>query len=263
MKLSRKVAVVTGGARGIGRATALLFAQEGARITVVDNRSELGQETVRLIEGAGGEAHFAAADVSNEAEVRAMVDETVSRWGSLDILFNNAGIVLAKFIEETTEAEWDLLMAVNVKSVFLAVKCAVPHMRRQGGGVILNNASIAGLVGQFKTPAYAASKGAVVQLTKSLALDYGSQNIRVNCVCPGVTDTTMLREHIQMMGDQQAIARERIARVPLGRFLTPEDIARAALYLVCDESSGVTGTAHLVDGGMLAGAEYSPDWLKG
>lgn len=262
MKLTGKVAVVTGAARGIGRASAILFAKEGAKLTVADNRSELGQETVRLIEGAGGQAYFALTDVANEAQVRAMVNETVARWGRLDILFNNAGMVLVKFLEETTEAEWDRLMAVNLKSIFFAVKHAVPCMRRQGGGVILSTASTNGLVGQFKTPAYAASKGAVALLTKSLALDYGSDNIRINCICPGITDTPMLREHIEASGDAAAVIRERTARVPLGRFLKPEDIARAALYLVSDESDGVTGTALVVDGGMLAGAEYSSSWVK-
>lgn len=260
MKLKDKVAVVTGAARGIGRASAVLFAKEGAKVTVADTRPDLGQETVRLIEAAGGEGYFALTDVSNEAQVKAMVDATVARWGRLDILFNNAGIALVKFLEETTEAEWDRLMAVNLKSIFLAVKHVVPRLRRQGGGVILNTASIGSFVGQFRTPAYVASKGAVMLLTKSLALDYGSDNIRVNCLCPGITDTPMFREHTEASGDPAAVMRKRKARVPLGRFLTAEDIAQAALYLVSDDSAGITGIAHVVDGGILAGAEYDASW---
>jgi NAD(P)-dependent dehydrogenase (short-subunit alcohol dehydrogenase family) len=170
--------------------------------------------------------------------------------------------VLVKFLEDTTAAEWDQVMSVNLKSIFLAVKQVVPHMRRQRGGVILNTASINSFVGQFKLPVYTASKGAVLLLTKSLALDYGADSIRVNCICPGITDTPMLREHIEASSDPAAIIRERQARVPLGRFLTPEDIARAALYLVSDESNGITGTAHVVDGGLLAGAEYSANWVS-
>ena len=260
MRLKDKVAIVTGAARGIGRASATLFAKEGAKVTVADNRADLGQETVRLIEDAGGQARFVLTDVADEGQVKALVEGTVAKWGKLDILFNNAGIVLVKFLEDTTEAEWDRLMGVNLKSIFLAVKYAVSHMRRQGGGVILNTASTGSFVGQFKTPAYIASKGAVMLLTKSLALDYGADNIRVNCLCPGITDTPMLREHIEASGDPETVIRERTARVPLGRFLAPEDLARAALYLVSDESEGVTGAAHLVDGGILAGAEYDGRW---
>jgi NAD(P)-dependent dehydrogenase (short-subunit alcohol dehydrogenase family) len=262
MKLKDKVAVVTGAARGIGRASAILLAKEGAKVTVADNRPDLGQETARLIEEARGEAYFVLTDVTDEAQVKAMVETTIARWGRLDILFNNAGIVLVKFLEDTSAAEWDQVMGVNLKSIFLAVKYAVPHMRRRGGGGILSIASISSFVGQYKTPAYVASKGAVMLLTKSLALDYGADNIRVNCICPGITDTPMLREHIEASRDPAAFIREREARVPLGRFLTPEDIARAALYLVSDESDGVTGIAHLVDGGMLDGAEYNHGWVS-
>jgi NAD(P)-dependent dehydrogenase (short-subunit alcohol dehydrogenase family) len=261
MKLEGKVAVVTGAARGIGRASAILFAKEGARVTVADTLVELGQETTRLIQNDGGQAQFVATDVASEEQVKKMVADTVSSWGRLDILFNNAGITLVKFLEETSESEWDHLMGVNLKSVFFGVKHAVPHMRRQGGGVILNTASISSFVGQLRTPAYVASKGALMLLTKSLAVDYGADHIRVNCICPGITDTRLLREHIESAGDPAAVIRERTARVPLGRFLTPEDIARGALYLVSEDSAGVTGIAHVVDGGYLSAAEYSSSWL--
>jgi NAD(P)-dependent dehydrogenase (short-subunit alcohol dehydrogenase family) len=261
MKLEGKVAIVTGAARGIGRASALLFAQEGAKVTAADIRADLGWETLALIASAGGQASFVLTDVSKEEQVKRMVDETVARWGRVDILFNNAGYAQVKPAEETSEAEWDHLLAVNLKSVFFGAKHVVPIMRRQGGGAILNMGSISGLVGQLRTPGYVASKGAVVMLTKSLALDHGADHIRVNCLCPGITDTPAFREHIATSANPEALIRERQARVPLGRFLSPADVARAALYLVSDDSEGITGIAHVVDGGMLAAAEYSSTWL--
>jgi NAD(P)-dependent dehydrogenase (short-subunit alcohol dehydrogenase family) len=261
MKLDGKVAIVTGSARSIGRASAIRFAKEGAKVTVADIRADLAAETVRMIESAGGQAQFVLTDVSKEADVRNMVDQTVAKWGRVDILFNNAGLAIVKLVEDLSEAEWDHLFGVNLKSVFFGVKYVVPHMRRQGGGVILNMGSISGLVGQLRTPSYVASKGAVVLLTKALALDYGHANIRVNCLCPGITDTVAFREHIAASSDPEAHIKERQERVPLGRFLTPEEVAKAALYLVSDDSTGVTGIAHLVDCGMLAAAEYSSTWL--
>ncbi|MGA2983228.1 MAG: SDR family oxidoreductase [Terriglobia bacterium] len=262
MKLQGKVAVVTGAGSGIGRASAIMFAKEGAEVIVADIRTDPGEETVRLINGAGGQAHFVLTDVAKEQQVKSLVDETISRWGRINILFNNAGFSMVKLLDETSEAEWDHLFGVNLKSMFFGVKHVVPHMRRQGGGVILNMGSISGLVGQLRTPAYVASKGAVVLLTKSLAVDYCCDHIRVNCLCPGITDTPALRAHIEAGGDPAVLFRERLARVPLGRFLTPEDVARAALYLVSDDSEGVTGIAHLVDGGLLAVAEYSSAWIQ-
>jgi NAD(P)-dependent dehydrogenase (short-subunit alcohol dehydrogenase family) len=256
VKLSGRVAIITGAASGIGRACALTFAREGAKIVAVDVDRRLGEQSVEQIRQSGGEVFFECADVSREAEIRDVVERTIARWGRIDILFNNAGVVLVKPLEETTEEDWDRLMGINLKAVFLAVKHTVPHMRRSGGGVILNTGSIGSMTGQLGTPAYIASKGAVALLTKSLALDYGRDNIRVNCLCPGITDTPMLREHMGhgLAGD--AKIRKRLARVPLGAILTPEDIARAALYLVSSDSAGVTGVTHIVDGGLLAAAEY-------
>src|SRR5690348_9640199 len=245
MRLKGKVAIVTGAAGGIGRASAILFAAEGARVTAIDVKKVALEETVALIKKAGGEAHLSLTDVGNNAQVKDVVDGTVARWGRVDILFNNAGIVLVKFLEDTTEEEWDRLMAVNLKSIFLGVKHTVPHMRRQGGGVILSTASISSFGGQFKTPAYVASKGAVMLLTQSMAMDYGADNIRVNCICPGITYTPMLQEHLVASGDPEGVLKKRLTRVPLGQVLTPEDIARGALYLVSDDSKGVTGIAHV------------------
>ena len=216
-----------------------------------------GGETVGAIQSAGGEAFFAGVDVTRDAEVASMVEETAKRWGRIDILFNNAGILLVKPIDEMSEEEWDRVMAVNVKSVFLATRHVVPHMRRNGKGAILNTGSIASFTGQVGTPVYSASKGAIALLTKSLALDLGRDGIRVNCICPGITDTPMLREHLGHGDEGEARIRARLARVPLGKILSPEDVARAALYLVCDESEGITGVLHVVDGGLIAASEYN------
>ncbi len=256
MKLAGKVAVITGAASGIGRASAIVFAREGAKVVAVDVDEHGGEDTLQRISAEGGEAFFVRADVSSEAAVSRTVADTVARWDRIDILFNNAGVVLVKPLEETTEAEWDRLISINLKSAFLAIKHVVPHMRRSGGGAILNTGSIGSMVGQLNTPAYIASKGAIALLTKSLALDYGRDQIRVNCLCPGITDTPMLREHLGSGAEGEASIRRRLSRVPLGRILKPEDLAQAALYLVSEDSAGVTGITHVVDGGLLAAAEY-------
>lgn len=256
MRLRGKVAIVTGAASGIGRASAAAFAAEGARVTAVDLEAEGGRETVARIRARGGEAEFAHVDVRSEAAIKSMVEETAARWGRIDILFNNAGVVLVKALEETGEDEWDRVMDINVKAAFLAIKHAVAHMRRGGGGAILNTGSVGSFIGQLGTPVYTASKGAIALLTKSLALDYGRDGIRVNCICPGITDTPMLREHMGSGPEGEARIRERLARVPTGKILSPEDVARAAVYLVSDDSAGVTGILHVVDGGFLAAAEF-------
>ena len=256
MKLQGRVAIVTGAASGIGRASAIAFAREGARVIAVDIDRPKGEETAAMIAALGGETFFAHADVANEEDVKRFVQEALALWGKIDILFNNAGVVLVKPLEEMTGDEWDRVMSINVKSAFLAIKYAVPHMRRGGGGAILNTGSIASFTGQLGTPVYSASKGAIALLTKSLALDYGRDRIRVNCICPGITDTLMLREHLGHGPEGEELIRERLSRVPTGKILTPEDVARAALYLVSDDSIGVTGVLHVVDGGLLAAAEY-------
>ena len=256
MKLENKVAIVTGAAGGIGRASALMFAREGATVVAVDIDDQGLNKTLALAQKQNSDLVIEKADLGVGDAVLGVVDRTVSRWGRLDILFNNAGVVLVKSIEDTTEAEWDRLMSINLKAIFFACKYAIPHMRRNGGA-ILNTGSIGSFTGQLSTPAYIASKGAVALLTKSLALDYGRDGIRVNCICPGITDTPMLREHMGQgeIGDKSI--RQRLSRVPLGKILSPDDVARAALYLVCDDSAGITGITHVVDGGLLAAAEYN------
>jgi NAD(P)-dependent dehydrogenase (short-subunit alcohol dehydrogenase family) len=256
MRLQGKVAIVTGGASGIGRASAILFAKEGARVVVADINEIGGKETVTTIAVAGGDAFFQRVNVADEDEVRSVVKATVARWERIDILFNNAGVVLVKPLEDMSGDEWDRVMSINVKAAFLMTKYAVPHMRSGGGGAILNTGSIASFTGQMNTPAYSASKGAIALLTKSLALDFGRDGIRVNCICPGITDTPMLREHLGHGAEGEARIHARLSRVPTGEILSPEDVARAALYLVSDHSKGITGILHVVDGGLLAAAEY-------
>lgn len=256
MKLSGRVAIVTGAASGIGRASAIAFAREGAKVVIADRDEEGGAETAAAIAAEGHEAYYARVDVSREADIRRMVEDTIARWDRIDILFNNAGVLLVKQIEEMTEEEWDRVMSINVKAAFFTIKHVAPHMRCNGGGSILNTGSIASLAGQVGTPVYSASKGAIALLTKSLALDFGRDRIRVNCICPGITDTPMLREHLGHGSEGEARIMARLTRVPLGEILSPEDVARAALYLVSDDSAGITGILHVVDGGLLAAAEY-------
>jgi NAD(P)-dependent dehydrogenase (short-subunit alcohol dehydrogenase family) len=257
VKLKDRVAIVTGAASGIGRASAMAFAREGARVAVVDRNDRGGKETVKAIRSEGREAFLAGVDVTREGDIASMVEETVQRWGRIDILFNNAGILLVKPIEQMTEEEWDRVMAVNVKSAFLATKHVIPHMRCIGKGAILNTGSIGSFTGQVGTPVYSASKGAIALLTKSLALDLGRDGIRVNCICPGITDTPMLREHLGQGEEGEACIRARLSRVPLGKILSPEDVARAAIYLVSDDSEGITGILHVVDGGLIAASEFN------
>lgn len=256
MKLSQRVAIVTGAASGIGRASAIAFARQGARVVVADIDDAGGEETAATIRAEGLESFFVHTDVARESEIARTVRETIARWDRVDILFNNAGVVLVRSIEEMTEEEWDRVMAINVKGAFLATRHVVPHMRREGKGVILNTGSIASLTGQVGTPAYSASKGAIALLTKSLALDLGRDHIRVNCICPGITDTPMLREHLGHGSEGENRIRARLSRVPLGKILSPEDVARAAVYLVSDDSEGITGILHVVDGGLTAAAEF-------
>ena len=251
--LSGKRALITGAASGIGRATALLFAREGAAVAVADLDEAGGQAVVGDIRQAGGQAIYIHCDVTRAADCRRAVEHTVAELGGLDILFNNAGIIRRATVIDTDEADWDRVMAVNVKSIFLMSKVAVPVMAAAGGGVIVNTASGWGLVGGQQAAVYCASKGAVVLLTKAMALDHGPQNIRVNCICPGDTDTAMLRREAEQLGEPAERFLAGSAQRPLGRIGRPEEIAQAALYLASGAASYVTGTALVVDGGGTAG----------
>jgi len=251
--LEGKRALITGGASGIGRAAALLFAREGAAVAVADLNEAGGQAVVDQIRGEGGRAVFIRCDVTQAGDCRRAVEQAVAEFGGLDVLFNNAGIIRRATVVNADEADWDRVMAVNVKSVFLMSKVAVPVMAAAGGGAIVNTASGWGLVGGQKAAAYCASKGAVVLLTKAMALDHGPQGIRVNCICPGDTDTAMLRQEAAQLGEPVDRFLADSAQRPLGRLGRPEEVAQAALYLASDAASFVTGAALVVDGGGTAG----------
>jgi NAD(P)-dependent dehydrogenase (short-subunit alcohol dehydrogenase family) len=251
--LSDKRALITGAASGIGRAIALLFAREGASVAIVDLDQAGGQAVAQDIAQHGGRTIFVRCNVANAADCQHAVQQTVDQLGGLDILVNNAGIIRRATVLEITEEEWDRVMAVNVKSIFLLSKFAIPLMAQAGGGVIINTASGWGLIGGRKAISYCASKGAVVNMTRALALDHGHQNIRVNCICPGDTDTAMLRNEAQQLATPDEVFLAEAADRPLQRIGQPEDIAQAALYLASAASSFVTGTALVVDGGGLAG----------
>jgi NAD(P)-dependent dehydrogenase (short-subunit alcohol dehydrogenase family) len=250
-KLDGKVALITGAGSGIGRATALLFAKEGSRVAVADYVPAGGEETVSMIKETGGEAIFIEVDVSKASDVERMVKAAVDKYGRIDILHNNAGITPPTApTADTTEENWDSVINANLKGVFLGSKYVIPVMIKQGGGVIINTASGGGLVGTPGLSAYGASKGGVIQLTKAMALEYAKQNIRVNSICPGAVRTPMSKAHQADIARRQAFTRP--FRVPLGRMGQPEEIAKAALYLACDDSSYVTGAVLVVDGGVLA-----------
>ena len=246
-KLDEKVALITGAGSGIGRATALLFAGEGAKVAVADCVPAGGQETVRIIKEAGGEAIFIEVDVSKAADVERMVKTTVDTYGRIDILHNNAGIQ-GSFTPTTDlkEKDWDTIINTNLKGIFLGSKYAIPVMLNQGGGAIVNTTSAAGIVGIPYVAAYCASKGGVIQLTKAMALEYVGQNIRINCVCPGGVQTPMMELWIPTEPE----AREAFMQaLPAGRAIQPEEIARAVLFLACDDSSSAIGSVLVVDRG--------------
>jgi NAD(P)-dependent dehydrogenase (short-subunit alcohol dehydrogenase family) len=255
-KLANKVAIVTGAAQGIGLGIARVFASEGARVILSDVNDAAG--AAAAAELSVGQVAYMHADVAREGDVRRLVEETADRFGRLDIVVNNAGVVAVQTVEESSVEDWDRVMAINVRAIFLTTKYALPRLRGAGGGSILNVASVSSFVGQQGTPAYCASKGAVLMLTKSLAVDYGPERIRVNCICPGITDTPMLRAHADHAGDPDAHLRRRLGRVPAGAMLYPEDMGRAAAFLCSDEASGITGASLVVDGGYLACAEFFP-----
>ncbi len=252
-RVEGKTAIITGGAGGIGRATALLFSGEGAAVSVVDLDERAGGELVREISASGGRAMFERCDVTRDNDCRRVVEHTVEQFGAIHILFNNAGIIRRASILEVSEREWDAVMAVNVKSIFLMSRLVIPIMAKAGRGSIINTASGWGLAGGAKASAYCASKGAVILLTKAMAIDHGAQNIRVNAICPGDTDTALLRNEAAQLGEQEGRFLADSAKRPLGRLGRPEEIAQAALYLASDESSFVTGTTLVIDGGGLAG----------
>jgi len=249
-RVNGKIALVTGGGSGIGRATALAFAREGAKVVIADVVVSGGEETVRLIKAAGGEAVFIKADVSKAADVEALIKKTVDTYGRLDCAFNNAGIEgeMATTVD-CTEENWDRTVAIDLKGVWLCLKYEIPQMLKQGGGAIVNTASVAGLVGFSGLPAYVAAKHGVNGLTKTAALEYAKAGIRVNAVCPGVIKTPM----VDRLFSSQPHAGEAIAALePVGRLGKPEEIGEAVVWLCSDAASFVTGLPMAVDGGLVA-----------
>ena len=247
-RLTDKITLVTGGGSGIGRATCLLFAQEGATVSVADYDADSGRETVQQIQAAGGTASFVQADVAQSADVQRMIAETIETYGRINVLFNNAGIEgpsakLANYPEDA----WDKVIAIDLTSVYYGMKYVIPHMVEQGGGVILSTASVAGLVGFPGSGAYAAAKAGVINMTRMVALEYANKNIRINCICPGIIATPMAE---RVMGERPE---ERVVRMePIGRLGKAEDIANAAVFLASDESSFATGAPFIIDGGYVA-----------
>jgi NAD(P)-dependent dehydrogenase (short-subunit alcohol dehydrogenase family) len=264
MKLKDKVALITGGTSGIGEATALLFAREGAQVSITGRNAQRGAEVAQRIEQLRRESHssqsrpeagqplFVRADVSVASECQRAVDETVRTFGRLDILFNNAGVFYPQTALECSEKQWDEQIDVNLKGVFLMSKCALPILIAQKHGVIINNASGWGIVGGDHAVAYCASKGGVVLMTKAMAIDHGAQGIRVNCICPGDVETPMLPADARMRGLKWEDYIAGCANRPLGRVGTAEEIAKAVLFLASEDSSFMTGAALVVDGGGTA-----------
>ena len=251
MRLKDKVVLITGGSSGIGRETAILFAAQGARVAVVDLNDSAGAETVAMLETDGGEGVFIHADVSQSSDCQRMVQIAEETFGQLNVVFNNAGIMDSDDDDaiSTDEEVWDRTMAVNLKGVFLGCKYGIPALQRAGGGSIINTASFVALLGAA-TPqiAYTASKGGVLSMTRELALIHARENIRVNALCPGPLRTELLMKYL----DTEEKRQRRLVHIPMGRFGEAEEIARAVLFLASDESSYVTGTSFMVDGGITA-----------
>ncbi len=248
MKLKEKVAVITGAASGIGRSAALLFAEEGANVVVVDIRKEAGRKTVEAIRQKGGNAEFLCLDLRETAHVQKMILETTRLFNRLDILYNNAGVDFVGNLLEISEADWDAAIAINLKSVFFSCQFAVRQMLTQSsGGVIINTGSVASIVATPSRAVYDTAKGGVLQLTKSIALDFAGQGIRANCLIPGIIATPMTN----MRGEEGETRQIDPSIQPLGRYGKPEEVARAALFLASDDASFITGTALVVDGGYL------------
>lgn len=250
-RFAGKVVLVTGGSSGIGRASALLFAREGAKVVVADVSVEGGEETVSKIEASGGEAIFVKTDVSNANEVRSLIKTTINTYGALHCAFNNAGIEgLTSSTAACTEENWDRIININLKGVWLCMKYEIPYMRQQGSGVILNMASIAGVSSRLQRfPAYTASKHAVIGLTKTAAVEYAKSGIRINALCPGFIYTPMVETQIQKNLELKQLV---TAHVPMGRFGTIEEIAEVAVWMCSDTSAFVTGHAMVADGGFVA-----------
>ena len=251
-RLKGKVAIVTGGGSGIGRAIALALAGEGAQVAVLGRRREPLDDVVKKAAAAGGEARAVTADVAREGETRSAVNETENAFGRIDILVNNAGALSVSTVDSISEEEWDRVMATNLKGPFLMSRSVLPAMRRAGGGSIINVGSVLGLVAMRDRAAYCASKGGVTLLTKAMALDHAHEKIRVNCICPAIVETDLIRDLFSKTEEGRQARDARMSSLPLGRFGKPADIAGLAVFLASEESSWMTGVAVPVDGGLTA-----------
>jgi NAD(P)-dependent dehydrogenase (short-subunit alcohol dehydrogenase family) len=247
--LTGKVAIVTGAGSGIGRAAALLFGREGARVVAVDLDEERVSQVAKAVRAAEGQAISLRADVASHEDAQMVINKTRAEYGKVDILFNNAAVASYTSLLDTDENEIDRVFDTNVKSVFFLSQAAIPHMKGQGSGSIINSSSITGIVGAPGMAAYASSKGAIITLTRTMALEHAEDGIRVNCICPASVDTDMLRQAFERASDPAGARAQNIKRHPLGRLGTPEDVAYFALFLASDESSFVTGGTHVIDGG--------------
>ncbi|MBP1718338.1 MAG: short-chain dehydrogenase [Deltaproteobacteria bacterium] len=250
MRFKDKVVLITGAGVGIGRAAAVRFGKEGARVAINSLTPANGQETLKLVKATGASAIYIQGDVSLAADARRMVDETVKTFGRIDILVNNAGIVIPGRVDNMSEEDWDKTIDVNLKGVFLVSKYTIPEMRKIGGGVIVHNASVVAIKGVKDRGAYSASKGGVLALTKAMAADYLSENIRVNSICPGTTYTPSLERRIQAFADPEKARKDFIARQPMGRLGKDEEIAAAILFAASDEAGFMNGANIAIDGGM-------------
>lgn len=252
MKLDQRVAVITGAGSGIGQAMALQFAREGAHILAADVNEEAARATAERVVAEGGACEAMRVDVIQPDQVQAMIERAREVYGRIDILCNNAGIGSTTDVIDCEPDDWDRVMTVNVKSVYLGCKYVLPHMIAQGGGVIVNTASVAGMVGIVKRASYSASKGAVIALTRQVAIDFVEHGIRVNCVCPGTVDSPWVGRLLGEAPDPVAARQALVARQPMGRLGTPEEVAAAALYLASDDAAFITGTGLVIDGGLTA-----------
>ena len=250
MKLKGKVAIITGAGSGIGKAAAELFAEEGAKVLVVDWNRDNGEATTSTICARGGEAIFCYADVSKSQDVERMVTTALEKYGRLDVLFNNAAVQIMAQLVETTEEAWDRIHSVNLKGVFLGCKYAIPALIRSGGGTIINTASILGFVADPDLAAYCVAKGGVIELTKVAALTYGPQGVRVNCICPGDVETPLVKAYFDKDPDPQRLRKEVYSKYALRRIATPKEIAEVAVFLASEGASFVTGSTLVVDGGL-------------
>jgi len=252
-RLKGKVALITGGGSGIGLATAKLFLEEGAKVAIADISEENGKKAMKQLGRKGRDIVFIKADVSKDAQVKDMIKKVVSKFKRLDILFNNAGIFIDGRVHELSEEEWDRIIGINLKGVFLCSKHAIPQMLKQGGGVIVNSSSCSAVVADYADPAYCASKGGVSMLTRAMAVDYAKEGIRVNAVLCGEIETEMTRSEAKMQGLPYEEFREFVAsHYPVGRLGTVEEAAKAVLFLASDDASFVTGALFSVDGGFTA-----------